>query len=368
MKGKKYDYKEAYNTKLKPSARLHYLENARHDTDSPFNQGLIPLEENKKMKPQNQPQEIEQRGGGALPGIQDNRYNPDGSAKPPPTDAELFPERRGNQGVILQPKFDKYSPVKQVKQVLREIHEKPKMNHESFKIKEEKPVDDVLARNRAMVKYKHEVLNKRKADLPEIKKLDKPFNPPRPEILTPLNQVGVVDPLTGLPVQKMTNVPPQQANTMGQAQPVFSPQTQQVAQGMFGSTQSMQNSVGATPLFQVQKLPAVDLGIVKSDYKDKAFGLPFPGDKMYKGTDGFGKYGGQYTKEMTDANSNYTYQHNLANKPDYAEMKQNQLRDEASVVKTEDEGMSNMLQRQEDERRGIMEQTELSDRTELSED
>ncbi len=30
--------------------------------------------------------------------------------------------------------------------------------------------------------------------------------------------------------------------------------------------------------------------------------------------------------------------------------------------------MSNMLQRQEDERRGIMEQTELSDRTELSED
>ena len=185
---------------------------------------------------------------------------------------------------------------------------------------------------------------------------------------SPAKQVGLVDPLTGAAAQQMSNVPPQQANTMGQAQPVFNPQTQQVAQGMFGTAQSMQNSVGATPLFQVQELPTVDLGTVKSDYKDKAFGLPFPGDKMYKGTDGFGKYGGKYTKEMTDANSNYTRQHNLANKPGYAEMKQNQLQEEASVVKTEDEGMSNMLQRQENERRSIMEQTELSDRTELSED
>jgi len=33
-KGMKYDYKEAYNKNLKPSARLHYLENARHDQDS----------------------------------------------------------------------------------------------------------------------------------------------------------------------------------------------------------------------------------------------------------------------------------------------------------------------------------------------
>ena len=281
MKGKKYDYKQAYNTKLKPSARLHYLENARHDTDSPFNQGLIPSEDPKDMKPKKRPpvEPVIERGGG----VKRNTIK----KTLPPTNAELYPERQGNQGVILtsQLKGGKHSPVKQV-------------------------MDPSLAQQ---------------------------------------------------PQSLMSNVPPQQANTMGQAQPVFSPQTQQVAQGMFGSTQSMQNSVGATPLFQVQELPAVDLGTVKSDYKDKAFGLPFPGDKMYKGTDGFGKYGGQYTKEMTDANSNYTYQHNLANKPGYAEMKQNQLRDEASVVKTEDEGMSNMLQRQEDERRGIMEQTELSE-------
>jgi hypothetical protein len=33
--GVKFDYKQAYNKNLKPSARLHYLENARHDQDSP---------------------------------------------------------------------------------------------------------------------------------------------------------------------------------------------------------------------------------------------------------------------------------------------------------------------------------------------
>ena len=33
--GKAYDYKEAYNKELTPKARLHYLENARHDEDSP---------------------------------------------------------------------------------------------------------------------------------------------------------------------------------------------------------------------------------------------------------------------------------------------------------------------------------------------
>ncbi len=43
MKGKNYDYKEAYNKNLTAKARLHYLENARNDQDdSPLNQfGLI---------------------------------------------------------------------------------------------------------------------------------------------------------------------------------------------------------------------------------------------------------------------------------------------------------------------------------------
>ena len=35
MDSKQYDYKQAYNKKLKPSAQLHYLENARHDADTP---------------------------------------------------------------------------------------------------------------------------------------------------------------------------------------------------------------------------------------------------------------------------------------------------------------------------------------------
>ena len=37
--GKAYDYKEAYNKELTPKARLHYLENARHDEDSPAKMG-----------------------------------------------------------------------------------------------------------------------------------------------------------------------------------------------------------------------------------------------------------------------------------------------------------------------------------------
>ena len=36
MSGRSYDMKEAYNKDLSPSARLHYLENERHDKDSPM--------------------------------------------------------------------------------------------------------------------------------------------------------------------------------------------------------------------------------------------------------------------------------------------------------------------------------------------
>ena len=137
------------------------------------------------------------------------------------------------------------------KQVLKEFHHKP--NIKTYKPKFEVPVEDVLAKNRAMVKYKHEVLNKRQEvkETPKIKMPEK-FYPSHKEILTPLNQVGVVDPLTGLPVQKMTNVPPPPSNTLGQAQPVFNQQAQQNAQGMFGNQQALQNSVGASALFQRQ--------------------------------------------------------------------------------------------------------------------
>ena len=69
---------------------------------------------------------------------------------------------------------------------------------------------------------------------------------------SPNKQVGVIDPVTGLPAQQMTNVPPAPSNTLGQAQPVFNQQTQQNAQGMFGTQQTMQDSVGAPLMFEDQ--------------------------------------------------------------------------------------------------------------------
>ena len=87
----------------------------------------------------------------------------------------------------------------------------------------------------------------------------------------PTKQVGLVDPLTGAPTQQMTNVPPAPANTLGNAQPVFNQQSQQNAQGMFGNQQALQNSVGATPLFQ-DKNPSV--GFIKQHGVLKKFETP----------------------------------------------------------------------------------------------
>ena len=67
---------------------------------------------------------------------------------------------------------------------------------------------------------------------------------------SPAKQVGLVDPLIGQPAQQMTNIPPQQANTLGQAQPVFNQGVQQAAQGIYGGVDQRQNSVGAAPLFK----------------------------------------------------------------------------------------------------------------------
>jgi hypothetical protein len=68
---------------------------------------------------------------------------------------------------------------------------------------------------------------------------------------SPVKQVGLVDPLAQQQmVQPTTNVPPQQANTLGQAQPVFNQSVQQAAQGIYGGIDQRQNSVGAAPLFK----------------------------------------------------------------------------------------------------------------------
>lgn len=58
---------------------------------------------------------------------------------------------------------------------------------------------------------------------------------------SPNNQISAIDPLTGQTVQQMTNVPPAPSNTLGQAKPVFNPQAQQFAQGIYGGIDQRQN-------------------------------------------------------------------------------------------------------------------------------
>tara|TARA_R110000796_G_scaffold81323_1_gene179191 strand:+ start:2282 stop:3016 length:735 start_codon:yes stop_codon:yes gene_type:complete len=97
---------------------------------------------------------------------------------------------------------------------------------------------------------------------------------------TPLNQVGIIDPLTGLPVQQMTNVPPQQASTMGTSQPVFNPRATQAGTGLFGDMQQRQNSVNAPLMFKEKKIGMTQLDeITINGSKDKGmrFGKAAPG-------------------------------------------------------------------------------------------
>jgi len=81
---------------------------------------------------------------------------------------------------------------------------------------------------------------------------------------------------------------------------------------------------------------AVDLGVVKSNYKGKVKKLPFPGKEMYEGTGDYGKYKGKYTKDMLDMNANYNYQYNKANDPSYVERKKKQLEFEKNNPNFED--------------------------------
>lgn len=68
MKGKNYDYKEAYNKNLTAKARLHYLENARNDQDnSPLNQfGSLASVASGLANQQDQQQQSIGTTGGAL--------------------------------------------------------------------------------------------------------------------------------------------------------------------------------------------------------------------------------------------------------------------------------------------------------------
>ena len=80
---------------------------------------------------------------------------------------------------------------------------------------------------------------------------DKSGKPTAKFSTTPVKQV--VDPtMQQQMVQPMTNIPPAPSNTMGAAKPVFSPQAQSVAQGIYGTQPMLQNAAGAPFTFKDQ--------------------------------------------------------------------------------------------------------------------
>ena len=91
---------------------------------------------------------------------------------------------------------------------------------------------------------------------------------------SPNKQVGAIDPLTGLPVQKMTNVPPAPSNTLGQAPSVFNQQTLQNAQGIYGGVDQRQNSIGAPLMFE-DKDKGNDKKSKSKNNIDKTTGKPY---------------------------------------------------------------------------------------------
>ena len=90
------------------------------------------------------------------------------------------------------------------------------------------------------------------------------------------------------------------------------------------------------PKIKTEKLPEVDLGVVKSNYKGKVKKLPFPGKEMYERTGDYGRYKGKYTEDMLDMNAKYNYQYNKANDPSYVERKKKQLEFEKNNPNFED--------------------------------
>jgi len=83
------------------------------------------------------------------------------------------------------------------------------------------------------------------------------------------------------PTQPMTNMPPQQANTMGNSQPVFSPRSTQAGTGLFGDMQQRQNSVNAPLMFHekghVPKIGMTELDEVNIKGSKRNFGKAAPG-------------------------------------------------------------------------------------------
>ena len=62
---------------------------------------------------------------------------------------------------------------------------------------------------------------------------------------SPNKQVGAIDPMTGLPAQQLTNVPPAGSSLVNP----FPSQAQANAQGIYGGVDQRQNSVSAPLMF-----------------------------------------------------------------------------------------------------------------------
>ncbi len=63
-----------------------------------------------------------------------------------------------------------------------------------------------------------------------------------------MNNQLMIDPMTGMPVQQNAVTPPVPGNELGYTKPVFNPQAQAQADGVFGDVQQKANSV--SPLFK----------------------------------------------------------------------------------------------------------------------
>ena len=175
MKGKNDDYKEAYNKNLTAKARLHYLENARNDQDSPNNMcspahyGDSPLNQFGSLASiasgfaNQQPQQSIGTTGGALSNAMASVMNTGQTPSATSTTSGALAGATPNAGMLSG------------------------VNTQGG--------GDVESR------------------------------------ITALEQ----------------NAP---SNTLGNAKPVFNSQAQQAAQGIYGSVDQRQNSVGASPIFQ----------------------------------------------------------------------------------------------------------------------
>ena len=195
MDGKKYDYKEAYNKNLTPKARLHYLENARHDQDAKCPSCGSPLHSN--CSPARMKYEVKDiNKNGKIDGWEKAKYDAINKSAKKDSPLDFF---GGNIASSI-------STARRASDIVSQARGAQASNTGNISGR----LNEIDSRLSAI-----EGLNAESASQPE-----------------------------------MTNVPPDPSNTMGNARPVFPQQVQQNAQKIFGSVDMMQNSVSAPPLFK----------------------------------------------------------------------------------------------------------------------